>query len=210
MQETDQLHQQLCASFQAGSGAPDRGIRCATLRYSVKMARSDTAKFQNVRDDEIMVDRDGIPHYTRVMPHLMKEYKQRVLFAHAGLEGEGDTEEKEAADLLKGQRRFAKRLIDALHGEAWTACQDLLKEPEKLRVPKGYEMVSEALGMIEKETTMRKTEAFGKFFDHSHRNKPLTATLGRRSRLGVNYETLMKQATFRKIFKPTSFSMAAI
>ena len=176
----------------------------------MKMARSDTAKFQNVRDDEIMVDRDGIPHYTRVMPHLMKEYKQRVLFAHAGLEGEGDTEEKEAADLLKGQRRFAKRLIDALHGEAWTACQDLLKEPEKLRVPKGYEMVFEALGMIEKETIMRKTEAFGKFFDHSHRNKPLTATLGRRSRLGVNYETLMKQATFRKIFKPTSFSMAAI
>lgn len=48
------------------------------MRYSMKMARSDTAKFQNVRDDDIMVDRGGIPHYTRVMQHLMKEYKQRV------------------------------------------------------------------------------------------------------------------------------------
>ena len=160
------LHQQLCTSFQTGSGAPDRGIRSATLRNSVKMARSDTAKFQNVRDDEIMVDRDGIPHYTGVMPHL--------LFAYAGLEGDGDNEEKEAADLLKKQKRFAKRLIDALHGEAWTACQDLLKEPEKLRVPKGYEMIFEALGMIEKETIIRKTEAFEKFFDYSYRKRGQT------------------------------------
>ena len=138
------------------------------------MARPDASKFQTVRDDEIMVDRDGIPHYTGVMPHLMKEYKQRVLFAFAGLEGDGETEEKEAADLQKKQRRFAKRLIDALHGEAWTACQDLLKEPEKLRVPKGYEMIFQALGMIEKETIIRKTEAFEKFFDCSYRKRGQT------------------------------------
>ena len=138
------------------------------------MARPDASKFQTVRDDEIMVDRDGIPHYTGVMPHLMKEYKQRVLFAFAGIEGDGETEEKEAADLQKKQRRFAKRLIDALHGEAWTACQDLLKEPEKLRVPKGYEMIFQALGMIEKETIIRKTEAFEKFFDYSYRKRGQT------------------------------------
>ena len=138
------------------------------------MARPDTSRFQTVRDDEIMVDRDGIPHYTGVMPHLMKEYKSRVMFAYAGLEGDGDTEEKETADLEKKRRRFAKRLIDALHGEAWNACQDLLKEPEKLRVPKGYELVFKALSSIEKETIIRKTEAFERFFDHSYRKRGQT------------------------------------
>ena len=135
------------------------------------MARADTSKFQLYRDDEITVDRDGIPHYTGVMPHLMKEHKQRVLFAFAGLEGDGDTEEKERADLEKKQKRFAKRLIDALHGEAWTACQELLKEPEKLRVVKGYELVFAALTTIEKETIIRKTEAFERFFDQSYRKR---------------------------------------
>ena len=52
------------------------------------------------------------------MPHLMKECKQRVLFAFAGLDADGDTEEKERADLEKKQSRFAKRLIDALQPEA--------------------------------------------------------------------------------------------
>lgn len=101
----------------------------------------------------------------------MKEYKARVLFAYHGLEGEGDTEEKEKADLLKKQKRFAKRLVDALHGEAWDACQELLRDPEKLKVAKGYELVFKALGSIEKETIIRKTEAFESFFDQSYRRK---------------------------------------
>ena len=82
------------------------------------MARADPSKFQLYRDDEITVDKDSIPHYTGVMPHLMKECKQRVLFAFAGLDADGDTEEKERADLEKKQSRFAKRLIDALQPEA--------------------------------------------------------------------------------------------
>ena len=40
------------------------------------------------KDDEIVCDRDGIPHYTGVQPHLMREYRRRVLFAYNNLEGE--------------------------------------------------------------------------------------------------------------------------
>ena len=51
------------------------------------------------RDDEIVVDKDGIPHFTGVMPELMREYRRRVLFAYNNLEGEGDEAAKEARDL---------------------------------------------------------------------------------------------------------------
>ena len=55
-------------------------------------------------------DDDGIPHYTGVQPHLMREYRRRVLFAYNNLEGEGNDPTKEARDLNKKQSRFAKRL----------------------------------------------------------------------------------------------------
>ena len=45
------------------------------------------------RDDEIICDRDGIPHFTGVQPHLMKEYRRRVLFAFSHLD-----EDEEAAE----------------------------------------------------------------------------------------------------------------
>ena len=47
------------------------------------------------KDDEIVVDRDGIPHFFCVKPELMREYRKRVLFAYSSLEGDGGTEEKE-------------------------------------------------------------------------------------------------------------------
>ena len=122
------------------------------------------------RDDEILVDRDGIPHFTGVMPGLMKEYRRRVLFAYTNLEGEGDDPEKERKDLEKKQRRFAKKLMDALHGEAWRACQDLLTDP-KLKEIDGYKAIFEALASIEKAGVIRKTEAFDVFFDRTYRRR---------------------------------------
>ena len=86
---------------------------------------------QFCRDD--VVDRDGIPHFTGARPELMKEYRRRVLFAYNTLEGNGDDETKEKRSLEKKRGRFAKRLLDGLHGEAWKACQVLLVGPEKLR-----------------------------------------------------------------------------
>ena len=71
------------------------------------------------RDDEVVVDRDGIPHYTGSIPGLMREYRQRVLFAFNNLEGDGKDEAEEARDLAKKKQRFGKRLLDALHGEAY-------------------------------------------------------------------------------------------
>ena len=65
------------------------------------------------RDDEIVVDKDGIPHYIGKHPHLTKEYRGRVLFPYTNREGQ-----EEQRDLPKRQNRFAKKLLGALHGEA--------------------------------------------------------------------------------------------
>ena len=101
------------------------------------MERSDAGNRHFLKDDEIIVDRDGIPHFTGAQPALMKEYRKRVLFAFQNLEGSGDDEEKEKKSLAKKQSRFAKRLVDGLHGEAWLAVQDLILKPEELRQPDG-------------------------------------------------------------------------
>ena len=42
--------------------------------------------------------------------------------------------------MLKKQR-FGKKLMDALHGEAWRACEELLTEHQKLREPNGYKYI---------------------------------------------------------------------
>eukprot|EP00435_Cladocopium_sp_Y103_P021956 s3297_g5.t1 len=123
------------------------------------------------KDGEIVVDRDGIPHFTGAQPYLMKEYRRRVLFAYNTLEGEGDTEAKEQADLERKRRRFAKKLLDALHGEAWRACQDLLTDMEKLRAVDGYKHVFSALQKIEKVSIVKKTEQFDKFFERGFRKR---------------------------------------
>ena len=56
----------------------------------------------------------------------MKEYTRRVRFAYGGLGGEGKDAEADSADLHKKQFRFARRLVDALHGEAWRAVEHLV------------------------------------------------------------------------------------
>ena len=122
------------------------------------------------RDDQVVVDRDGIPHHTGAKPELMKEYRRRVLFAFSNLEGSGDDEEKEARSLAKKKRRFAKRLMDNLHDEAWRVCQDLLTD-EKLKQPDGYKEVFRCLQKIEKVTVLKKTEAFDNFFDKTFRRR---------------------------------------
>ena len=60
------------------------------------MASSSIAPY---RDDEILVDREGIPHYQGAMPSLMKEHRRRVIFAYSQLEGEGKDEAEESRDL---------------------------------------------------------------------------------------------------------------
>ncbi|CAE6960692.1 unnamed protein product [Symbiodinium sp. CCMP2592] len=126
------------------------------------------------KDEEIVVDRDGIPHYTGAHPHLMRGYRPRVLFAYSNLEGSGDDEAKEKKSLEKKRSRFARKLLDALHGEAFRTCQDLLLEADKLKEPKGHEHILKALMQIEKAGVIRKTEAFDQFFDRCFRRKGQT------------------------------------
>ena len=42
------------------------------------------------RDDEVMVDREGLPRFTGEKPELLKEYKKRVALMLSRLEGSGD------------------------------------------------------------------------------------------------------------------------
>ena len=123
------------------------------------------------KDDEIVCDRDGIPHYTGARPELMREYRRRVLFCYSNLEGSGDDETKEARSLKKKKARFGKRLLDNLHGEAWRVCQDLIANPEALRQDDGYKAVLKCLQSIEKVGVVKKTEAFDAFFDKCFRRR---------------------------------------
>ena len=123
------------------------------------------------KDDEIVVDKDGIPHFTGTHPHLMREYRKRVLFAYSMLEGDGDTEEKERRDLEKKKKRFAKRLLDCLHGEAWRCCQELMQQMDELQKPDGYKLIFKALQSIERVTVVKKTEQFDKFFERGQRRR---------------------------------------
>eukprot|EP00435_Cladocopium_sp_Y103_P012322 s1186_g3.t1 len=149
------------------------GSACfALVAEQVSFAAMSTAGSQPYyRDDEVIVDRDGIPHYTGAVPGLMREYRQRVLFAFNNLEGDGKDEAEEARDLAKKKQRFGKRLLDALHGEAYKACEDLMTQHERLKEPEGYKHIFAALQTIEKVNIVKRTEAFDKFFDSSHRKR---------------------------------------
>lgn len=103
---------------------------------------------------------------TGARPELMREYWKRVLLAYGSLEGDVDSEAKEARDLHKKKKKaFAKKLLNGLHGEAWRCCQDLLTDMEELSAPDGYKHVFSAFQAIEKVTVVKKTEQLDRFFE---------------------------------------------
>ena len=61
--------------------------------------------------------------------------------------------------------------MDALHGEAYKACEELMTDPEKLKEADGYKLIFQSLQAIEKVSIVKRTEAFDKFFDQSHRKR---------------------------------------
>ncbi|CAE7547722.1 GIP [Symbiodinium pilosum] len=82
---------------------------------------------------------------------------------------------KEAASLKKKQTRFAKRLIDGLHGEAWRACHSLVESSEELRVVDAYEKVFATLHSIHKVGVIKANEAFDISFKKSYRKRAAQA-----------------------------------
>eukprot|EP00435_Cladocopium_sp_Y103_P045672 s349_g13.t1 len=80
-------------------------------------------------------------------------------------------EAEEQRDLLKRRQRFAKKLLDALHGEAFKACEELMAEHEKLREVDGYKHIFKALQSIETVSIVKRTEAFDRFFDAMNRRR---------------------------------------
>ena len=104
------LHSKTAAAcFRTGSGA---GEAMAT----------DSRPF--FRDDEIITDRDGIPHYTGKFPHLMREYRRRVIFAFSNLEGEGDT--------LKRRQRICRRRSRGLQSVSLTHFMEKPSKPVRI------------------------------------------------------------------------------
>ena len=147
--------------FRTGSGCGPRRLD----RRAMADGGSGNRTFWS--DTEIVVGKDGIPHYTGLMPHLMN----RVLFAYNSLEGEGGTEAKERGDLEKKKKRFALKLINGLHSEAWRAVESLTLDADRLKKVDGYKEKVSALQGIEKEGIIKKTEAFDRFFEQTSRRK---------------------------------------
>ena len=115
------------------------------------------------------MDRDGIPHYMGAQPSLMKEYWRQVLFAYRTLDGSGDDKVKEARS--KNQARFAKRLINGLHGEAWRP-PELVMDHEKLKAPDGLQAhLCRLAGHREGRGDRRKTGAFNQYFERCFRRR---------------------------------------
>ena len=102
------------------------------------------------RDDEIVVDRDGIPHYIGERPICFKEYKKRAEFAFATIQGDGKTSEEQAVYKKKKQNTFASRLVNALHGKAWKLVEGLVTNAGVLANPDGRKQVYDALKGIER------------------------------------------------------------
>ena len=125
------------------------------------------------RDDEIVVDRDGLPHYTGENPDLIKEYKKRVKLALARLEGSGDNSDAAKKSVEKKQRRFRVKLLDGLHGKAWRRAEHLALDPDALRERDGEELIFDALAGLDKEMIIKKAQAFDTFFKKSYRKKGL-------------------------------------
>ncbi|CAK0792797.1 unnamed protein product [Prorocentrum cordatum] len=123
------------------------------------------------RDDEIVVDRDGLPHYTGQNPDLLKEYKKRVTLALARLEGSGDDEEAIALSLEKKKRRFRVKLLDGLHGRAWRRAEHFAQETAEVRADGGEWRIFEALATLDKEAIVKKGMAFDSFFKRSFRKR---------------------------------------
>ena len=98
---------------------------------------------------------------------------------------------KEAASLKKKQTRFAKRLIDGPHGEAWRACQSLVESSEELRVVDAYEKVFAALQSIHNVGVIKANEAFDIYFKNTYRKigQTMDSYSLQRRRLGRSFRT---------------------
>ena len=72
------------------------------------------------RDDEIVVDRDGIPHFTGAVPSLRKEYRRRVPFDFGSLEGSGDYEGKVKKSLSKKRWRTPCMALPGKSAKIWS------------------------------------------------------------------------------------------
>ena len=111
------------------------------------------------KEDEIVVDREGVLHYTGAVPGLMKGYRRRVMFAYNSLEQSRE------------RSKVAQRLIKGLHDEAWRVGADLASNGDQLKAPDGCKLILRCLQGIEKVNMIRKTEAFDAYFDKCHRKR---------------------------------------
>ena len=123
------------------------------------------------RDDEITVDRDGIPHFTGEQPTLLKEYKRRVQLGIERIDGSGDEEERRLASNARKQARYRTRLLDGLHGRAWRRCETLTSRIADIKADGGEQIIFEATASLEKESIIGKSEAFTAFFRRSSRRR---------------------------------------
>ncbi len=127
--------------------------------------RHSAASSDGHKDNEIFVDRDGIPHYTGHKIELLKEYESRVNIMYESIDGE------DAEAVLKKKKMLGVRLLNGLHKKAWRQIEPLTKQLDSLKVDGGHKIVVNKLKGLGAEGIKKKKEAFEKFFKRTYRSR---------------------------------------
>ena len=114
--------------------------------------------------DDVLLIKDGVPHYTGEKMELLKEYKRRVEILLAKADAQ-----KEPEDRTREKKGLALRLLEGLHGKAWK-CVDGISL-SSLAVEGGHKLIITALEGLDIQPTIKKNETFDKFFFASTRRR---------------------------------------
>lgn len=108
-------------------------------------------------EDEIYVDRDGIPHFNRNRRELLVQYRKRV--------------ELEYESILEDDRKrtLGVRLLRGLTGRAWREAERI--PIADLKTDGGHLRVINALEGLDEEVITKKEERFDNFFRYGYRER---------------------------------------
>ena len=118
----------------------------------------------STHDQQLYVDKDGIPHWDGANIGLLRQYRLRV-----GIEFETTMGESEGAK--EKRATLGLRLTRGLTGRAWTVVEPLLVDMKSLKTEGGHNLILKNLETLDKEEVVRKQMKFDEFFKRSFRKR---------------------------------------
>ena len=115
-------------------------------------------------EEELYVDKEGIPHWDGENMALLREYKKRVLIEFNTQSATTDAGKEKRANL-------GLRLTRGLSGKAWKMVEPLLEDMVPLTQTGGHELIILALEKLDKVAIVRKQQKFDDFFKRSRRKR---------------------------------------